>query len=59
MKIPETLKITYLSGLEKRPQGILQFYEINVDVVSLVLSLVLKTVFGMFLAHLVRLNSVK
>jgi hypothetical protein len=35
------------------------FYEIKVHVVSLVLSLIFKTVFGMFLAHLVCLKSVK
>jgi hypothetical protein len=35
------------------------FYEIKVYVVSLVLSLVFKTVFGIFLAHPVGLKSVK
>jgi hypothetical protein len=35
------------------------YYEIKEYVVSLVLSLVFKTVFGMFLAHLICLKSVK
>jgi hypothetical protein len=45
-----------LSGLGNRPQGI---FEIKVHVVRSVLSLVFKTVFGMYLAHLVCLKSVK
>jgi hypothetical protein len=53
MNIKETLKMLYLSGLGK------VFYEIKVYVVGWVLSLVFKTVFGMFLEHLVCLKSVK
>jgi hypothetical protein len=45
MKIPETLKMKFLSAWESDNKV---FYEIKV--VSLVLSLVLKTFFGMFLA---------
>jgi hypothetical protein len=56
MNIPETLKMPYLSGLGKRPQGRLRNQR---NAVSLILSLVFKTVFEMFLAHLVCLKSVR
>jgi hypothetical protein len=60
MNIPETLKMQSLSGLGKRPQGILRNHSnVYFDFVKLVLSLVFKTVIGIFLAPLVGLNSVK
>jgi hypothetical protein len=56
VNIPETMKIPSLSDLGNRLKGVLR---IKVHVVSLVLSLVYKTVLGMFLAHLVCLKTVK
>jgi hypothetical protein len=53
MNLPKTPKIPF----EKRPQGILRKKKLYM--VSLVLSLVFKTVFGIFLASLVCLISVK
>jgi hypothetical protein len=54
MNTPETLKMPSLSGLGKNHKV---FYEIKVYVVSLVLSFVSKTDFGILLAHLVCLKS--
>jgi hypothetical protein len=54
MNISDTLKMPSLSGLGKSPQSILQIH-----LVSFVLSVVFKTIFEMFLAHLVCLKSVK
>jgi hypothetical protein len=57
MNIPETLKMPSLSGLEKRTKGVLRnkstrgFFGFE--------SSFTKTVFAMFLAHLVCLKSVK
>jgi hypothetical protein len=57
MNIPETLKMRSLSGLEKRIKGILR----NKNTCGFfgIVSSFTKTVFGMFLAHLVCLKSVK
>jgi hypothetical protein len=57
LNIPEILKMPSISGLGKRPQGILQNQSTRGFVVSLILSLVFKTVFGIFLSPLVCLRS--
>jgi hypothetical protein len=57
MKIPETLKMPSLCGFWERNHKV--FSENKVHLVSLVLSLVFKTVYGLFLTHLVDLKTVK